>query len=162
MFEHAGARLEAVEVWNEPFLPGFFVGDVREGRAVRERPAVLFEMIRRARAAAEATGYRGLLLWNVGPHYGESERKFDEAVRDLGGAQYVDGVTFHRYGNSPYGLAGDQFDRDLQVIRETFAEPGALGHVWNSEGGHGLSDIFNLYRRIPPARGRDRADAQAA
>ncbi len=162
LLERAGAVVRAVEVWNEPFLPGFFVGDIKDGRPVRERPEVLVEMNRRARAAAEAAGYRGLLFWNSGPHYGESERKFDEAVRDLGGGRYVDGVTFHRYGNASYGLAGDQFDRDLSVIRETFADRGLTRHIWNSEGGHGLSEVFNLYREIPPARGRDRARAQAA
>lgn len=162
VLSRAGDGIPAMETWNEPFLPGFFVGDVREGRPIRERPEVLVEIHRRARSAATATGWRGLLLWNVGPHYGESELKFDEAVRDGNGASYVDGVSFHRYANSGFGVAGDQLDRDVTVIRKTFAQQDILRHIWNSEGGHGLSEVFNLYRQIPPARGRQRAESQAS
>lgn len=162
LLAHAGEHLQAVETWNEPFLPGFFVADVQDGRPVRAQPEVLLEMHRRARRAAEAAGYTGNLMWNTGPHYGDSERGFDEAVRDLGGTDYVDALSFHRYTNTRLGFAGDQFDRDLRIIRETFAGQPAAERIWNSEGGHGLSEVFNLYRNVPPFRMRSRADAQAA
>lgn len=160
LMSRAGDVLDGLEVWNEPFLPGFFVGDIQNGRLVRERPEVLLEMNRRVRRAADRAEFKGLLFWNAGPHYGESERAFDTAVRDLGGAEYVDGLTFHRYTNSNLAFPGDQFQVDLGILREVFEGKDALQHVWNSEGGHGLSEIFNLYRNVPP-RLRDRADMQA-
>lgn len=162
LLAHAGDDLQAVEVWNEPFLAGFFVGDIQNGRPVREQPAVLVEMNRRARRAAEAAAYTGLLLWNVGPHYGESERNFDEAVRDLGGTAYLDALSLHRYTNARLGFPGDQFGSDLRIIREVFAGQPAAARIWNSEGGHGLSELFNLYRNVPPLRMRMRAEAQAS
>ena len=162
LLAHAGDSLQAVEVWNEPFLAGFFVADVRDGRPVREQPEVLLEMNRRARRAADAAGYTGSLMWNVGPHYGASERGFDEAVRDLGGTEYVDALSFHRYTNTRLAFPGDQFDQDLGIIRESFDGKPAAERLWNSEGGHGLSELFNLYRNVPPLRMRARADAQAS
>jgi hypothetical protein len=162
LLEHAGDSLQAVEVWNEPFLAGFFVADVVEGRPVRERPEVLVEMNRRARKAVEAAGYTGLLMWNSGPHYGESEKNFDTEVLELGGAKGIDALSFHRYTNSRLAFPGDRFEQDLKTIRETFEGQPASNLIWNSEGGHGLSEIFNLYQNIPPLRHRGRADAQAA
>lgn len=162
LLEHAGESLQAVETWNEPFLAGFFVGNVVNGRPVRERPEVLAELNRRARAAVDATGYTGLLMWNMGPHYGESERGFDEASRDLGATESVDALSFHRYTNTRLGFPGDQFDVDLSVIRDVFADQASVAEIWNSEGGHGLSEIFNLYQNIPPFGHRARADAQAS
>ncbi|MCC5843492.1 MAG: hypothetical protein JJU05_04495 [Verrucomicrobia bacterium] len=162
LLEHAGDSLQAVETWNEPFLAGFFVADVVNGRPVRERPEVLAELNRRARSAVEASGYTGLLMWNVGPHYGDSERGFDEAARDLGAADSVDALSFHRYTNARLGFPGDQFDLDLSVINEVFADHSAASTIWNSEGGHGLSEVFNLYQNIPPFGHRARVNAQAA
>ena len=162
LLTHAGDSLQAVEVWNEPFLAGFCVADVRDGRPVREQPEVLLEMNRRARRAADAAGYTGSLMWNIGPHYGASERGFDEAVRDLGGTEYVDALSFHRYTNTRLGFPGDQFEQDLGIILETFDGKPAAERLWNSEGGHGLSELFNLYRNVPPLRMRTRAEAQAS
>ncbi|MCC5846514.1 MAG: hypothetical protein JJU29_00350 [Verrucomicrobia bacterium] len=162
LLEHAGDSLQAVETWNEPFLPGFFVADVVDGRPVRERPEVLVELNRRARAAADAVGYTGLLMWNTGPHYGESEKGFDTAARDLGAIEGIDALSFHRYTNTRLAFPGDRFDQDLATIRETFEAHPSSARIWNSEGGHGLSEIFNLYQNIPPFRHRGRADAQAA
>lgn len=162
LLEHAGDSLQAVETWNEPFLPGFFVGNVVDGRPVRERPEVLVEMNRRARAAADAAGYTGLLMWNTGPHYGDSERGFDTAARDLGAMEGIQALSFHRYTNTRLAFPGDRFAQDLQVIRDTFGGFPASKRIWNSEGGHGLSELFNLYQNVPPFNHRARADTQAA
>jgi hypothetical protein len=162
LLEHAGDYLQAVETWNEPFLAGFFVGNIVNGRPVRERPEVLAEMNRRARAAVEASGYSGYLLWNIGPHYGDSERQFDEAARDLSAADAVDGLTLHRYTNARLAFPGDQFAQDLAVIHDVFSDHPSSSIIWNSEGGHGLSEVFNLYRNIPPFGHRARIDAQAS
>lgn len=160
LLSHAGNSLQGVEVWNEPFLAGFFVGDVQNGRPVREEPVVMAEMKRRARRAAERAEYTGKLIWNTGPHYGEGERAFSTALVDLGAAEMVDALSFHRYTNANLGFPGDRFAVDLDIIREVFAERPALQHLWNSEGGHGLSEIFNMYRNVPPSL-RARADMQA-
>lgn len=162
LLQHAGRRLHAVEVWNEPFLPGFFVGDVQDGRPIRAEPELMLEMMRRARRAADQTGFRGKLLWNVGPHYGASEKAFDHAIRDAGGTDLVDGLTFHRYTNVHLGFPGDQLASDLEQIRESFQGHAAVRHIWNSEGGFGLSELFNLYRHVPPFGLRQRADMQAS
>lgn len=162
VLEALGDRIAAMETWNEPFLPGFFVGDVRQGRPIRERPEVLVEINRRVRNAARDTAYTGPLLWNAGPHYGESERAFDEAALQLGAADYIDGLSFHRYSNVPMGFPGDLFARDLAVVREVFDGSHALNMLWNSEGGHGRSELFNLYRRVPPHGLRAQAAGQAA
>jgi hypothetical protein len=158
---HAGDRLPAVEIWNEPFLPGFFVGEVVEGRPKREEPEVMAEMMKRARQAARDAKYPGRLIWNTGPHYGSSELGFTRGVLAAGGAEQVDNISFHRYVSSPLGFPGDQFDQDLQVIRREFTDKAAASEIWNSEGGQASSSVFNLYQTLPPFEHREKAAGQA-
>lgn len=161
IFERYGERLHAVENWNEPFLPGFFPWKIEQGRPVRAPASLFYEMSRRVRLAADEAGYDGPVLWNTGAHYGASQRTFDAENVALGTPDQVDGFTLHRYTNQALGAPGDQFDQDVAVLRETLGDA-AEGHVfWNSEGGFGLSEVFNLYRHIPPYDMHAQADRQA-
>lgn len=161
VFARYGSTLRAVEVWNEPFLPGFFVADVRQGVPVRAAAETFHEMTRRVRVAASQAGYPGRLLWNLGAAYGESQLAFDRRNLELGTAELVDGFTLHRYTNVPLGFPGDQFARDLAVYRDLLGDRAARGALWNSEGGFGLSEVFNLLRHAPPSDLRARAELQA-
>ncbi len=161
VLERYGPVLRAVEVWNEPFLPGFFVADVRQGVPVRASAELYHQMTARVRAAATEAGYTGRLLWNLGAAYGESQVAFDRRNVELGTADLVDGFTLHRYTNAPLGFPGDQFAQDMKIYREVLGKHAERGALWNSEGGFGLSEVFNLLRHAPPANHRARADLQA-
>lgn len=161
VLERYGSVLRAVEVWNEPFLPGFFTGDVRQGVPVRASPELYHQMTRRVRAAATESGYTGRVLWNLGAAYGQSQLEFDRRNIELGTADLVDGFTFHRYTNVPLGFPGDQFAQDVAIYREVLGKHAERGALWNSEGGFGLSEVFNLLRQAPPHNLRARADLQA-
>ncbi len=163
VLEHAGEHLAAIEVWNEPFLPGFFVGAVAEnGRPIRGEPELMAEMMTRARNAAKASNYAGLLVWNTGPHYGDSELEFTRGVLAAGAAEQVDLISFHRYVSSSLAYPGDRFAEDVNILKREFSGKQAAARIWNSEGGHGNSYLFNLYRNVPPFHHREKAEEQAS
>ena len=162
IFERYGDSIRAFETWNEPFLPGFFPADVQQGRPVRASAELFYQMMLRVRAAATEANYTGRLLWNMGAAYGDSELAFDRQNVALGTAALMDGFTFHRYTNVPLAFPGDQFQQDTRTLFATLGKHAHTGGaLWNSEGGYGLSELFNLYRHSPPTRMRDRADLQA-
>lgn len=155
-------RVDAWEVWNEPFLPSFFVANVVDKRPVRAEPALLAELGRRAAAArvtAEATATP--LLWNTGSHYGDSEAAFDRAASAAGLLNHVDGVSIHKYTGAPLGFPGDEFTRVGIAARELAGASPAFGRFWNTEGGRGPSESINFYRTIPPFDQWSRAANQA-
>jgi hypothetical protein len=144
-------RIDAWEVWNEPFLPSFFVADVVDKRPVRAEATLLVELGRRAAAARVAAGITATpLLWNTGSHYGDSEAAFDRAAAAAGLLDHVDGVSVHKYTSAPLGFPGDEFARVGTAVRELAGSSPAFARLWNTEGGRGPSESINFYRTIPP------------
>ncbi len=161
IFERYGETLKAVENWNEPFLPGFFPVAVKDGVPVRGPASLFHQMAARVQKAATKASYPGKVFWNVGAAYGESERSFDTENVSLGTAGLVDGYTLHRYTNAPLNHPGDRFVADVATIRKTLGPEHDNKPIWNSEGGFGTSDLFNLYRHTPPLGLYEQTNRQA-
>jgi len=162
VLQRYGDDLHAVETWNEPFLAGFFPEDVVSGVPVRAPASRLNAMTQRVRAAATAANYTGQIIWNIGSTYGTSERAFDEENIALGTDQLVDGYAVHRYTQNMLAFPGDQTQIDYATVREVLPDAGAGGKpLWNSEGGTGPTEIFNLYSYSPPRNTVARATPQA-
>jgi hypothetical protein len=156
-----GDQVRVFEIWNEPFLAGFFVEDVVQGRPVRAPASRLYQIAERVRKAANEAGFAGQLFWNVGAHYGDDERHFDAEAVLIGTSHYVDGYTMHRYSMAPKAFPEDRFAQDVAALREVHPKALEGRPLWNSEGGSGPSELFNLYRHSPPRQSSGQADAQA-
>lgn len=150
IMDRYGDAIDALEIWNEPFLPAFFPEDVVDGVPARA-PAELFnKMAQRVRTAADRAGYTNPIAWNVGGNYGGDELAFDNENIALGTADLVDLYTLHRYSSVDIGLPGDIIEEDIALVQQTYPQATIEKPVWLSEGSSLTNDTFNLYEFSPP------------
>lgn len=157
MMQRYEGKVQYWEVYNEPFLPGFFPVDEVDGKPVQGKPELLYEIAKSARAAHERSGSSALLLWNGGIHY-DTGGPFDKALLEMGILELVDGVTIHNYLGSQVGFPGDPFEKLADVYEEKILLKNPVP-FWNSEGGKGPGSLINHYRSYPPENSFNAVDA---
>ncbi|TVP78046.1 MAG: hypothetical protein EA353_09175, partial [Puniceicoccaceae bacterium] len=140
-------RIQQWEIYNEPFLAGFFPVDDIDGRPVRGEPELLMMIAHQAMEARERSGTSAKLLWNSGLHY-DTGLDFDTALIEKGILDYVDGVTMHQYSNTQLAAPGDRFEQIAKLYRKKIFDDHDMP-LWNSEGGRGPI-LINHYRSFPP------------
>ncbi|MEX0332677.1 MAG: beta-galactosidase [Puniceicoccaceae bacterium] len=150
ILDRYGDAIDALELWNEPFLPAFFPVNVVDGVPIRAPAELYNKMAQRVRSAADRAGYTKPIAWNVGGNYGGDELAFDNENINLGTADLVDLYTMHRYSSVDIGLPGDIIEDDIALVRDTYPQATTERPVWLSEGSSMTNDTFNLYEFSPP------------
>ncbi len=149
MAVHYASTVAAWEIWNEPFLRGFFAGAYRDGQFVHGTPEQYLPILRSGAAAVRAGNPNALVIWNRG---GEQEMAFDTHCIALGACTHVDMVSYHQYigALSPDAAVA----RKAREIRETQPAEARAMRIWNTEGGPGPHDVVNWYTAFPPEQRR--------
>jgi len=149
MAVHYASTVAAWEIWNEPFLRGFFAGAYRDGQFVHGTPEQYLPILRSGAAAVRAGNPHALVIWNRG---GEQEMAFDTNCIARGACRYVDLVSYHQYigALSPDAAVA----RKAEEIRATQPPDARAMRVWNTEGGPGPHDAVNWYTAYPPEQRR--------
>ncbi|MEX0332676.1 MAG: hypothetical protein AB3N64_14770 [Puniceicoccaceae bacterium] len=145
-----GDDIDALEIWNEPFLPAFFPVDVVNGVPVRGPAELLNKMAQRVRDVADRIGYTKPIAWQVGGNYGADELAFDMENIALGTHELADMYTMHRYYPVEIGLPGDLVENDFNLIRQNYPQATQTKPLWLSEGSSMTSETFNLFEYLPP------------
>jgi len=147
MAVHYAGAVAAWEIWNEPFLRGFFAGAYRDGQFVHGTPAQYMQILRSGAAAVRAGNPKAVVIWNRG---GEQAMDFDTNCIALGACRYVDLVSYHQYVGA---LSPDAaVARKAEEIRATQPPEARAMRVWNTEGGPGPHDAVNWYTADPPGQ----------
>ena len=128
-----GTRLAALELWNEPNLPGEFHG--AGGRAARYAA-----LVRATYGEAKAGDPRVPVIVGSTSH---SDTAFLARLYARGIAGHHDGISIHPYsdGRSPTSTASDvparlEFERGIRAVRALQRRVGQLRPVWLTEFGY--------------------------
>ncbi|HEX5504973.1 MAG TPA: hypothetical protein VFW96_20315, partial [Thermomicrobiales bacterium] len=114
------------EVWNEPDLPRYWGGDVRDYAALLDATAVLIHRLD-----------PGALVLSGGVSEVDRGIQFLDAVRVLGGLDHVDGVGMHPYVGYHSLLYGAYRDQAVPALRAFETRAGRA--LWFTEFGFSSS-----------------------
>jgi len=168
-----GGKIDAFDVWNEPWLPLFFHTDfVKTLPAGAKRwasfgggfylspddpAAKFFELQRAVESAVKNTGVKARVLGvNTSDGLGHEGRvpgaEFSRRMSELGAAEHCDAIAYHQYLTGVVGFPGDDVEKGYdRAIGPIAAHHGGQPPrpVWLTEGSPWNDPCDGFYRSFP-------------
>jgi len=147
VFERYGRDVLHYEVWNEQYYASFFTASVEDGKRIIGTAEEYVDMHQRTWSEARKVNRDIQLVWNTNAL--EKEERTLEQI-DLGVLDYTDVFSIHHYiwQSNPASGLHKQIDKTLEVLEDANKSI----PIWNTEGGLGPNQVFNLYTQVPPVQ----------
>lgn len=145
VFNRYGDRVHYYEVWNEPYYPGFFTDRVEGNQRIIGSAEDYLALQKATYQLAQASRHPLVIGWNTNTME-EMDRHLE--LLDLEILAYTDFIGIHQYVAQPN--PGPALLRQIERLRESLGPLANEIPIWNTEGGHGPSALYNLYQNAPP------------
>ncbi|MEM6551362.1 MAG: hypothetical protein AAF750_04460 [Planctomycetota bacterium] len=146
-------RMDHFEAWNEPYYPHFFTKTVTPDGVRQIASAERYVEVHRVfKEALDTHNPDAVLAWNTSAT-AAPQRTLDTIA--AGVLDYTDAVSIHEYNGS--SAIEDVLIGHAESVREKMGPQADRLPLWNTEGGHGMSQLFNVYRHVPPTLSEDHA-----
>lgn len=126
---HYRGKIDAWEVWNEPWGDTFSPGS----------PELYGELLKLARPAAREANPDATL---VGVDAYRGYEKFTETALRVAGTDSFDAFSYHDYNASLYGGPHDNARQQVEMFQAAMRRCGAVKPIWATEGGPGEIPSF--------------------
>lgn len=137
---HAGSRIAAYEIWNEPNLTKFYSGDITK----------LLEMAKRAFAIIKAAPSKPIVVspcptWSTTYKVPAGKTGTDCAVwmkdwLDIGGGQYSNAIAYHGYPDRK-NIEGSTATK-IKTMLETMSAHSVRQELWDTEASWGMEQDY--------------------
>lgn len=139
--------LNAVETWNEPFWPAWFIRSLKEdGSYQQASPEDFMVLSQRVRKAVDTVSPGVEVIWNSGVNHSP---EFDRAIADLGAFDLIDSLSYHSYETNAGGFPGDKIQQIAGYTVDLMKEYHGDMPVYNTEGGPGGGHFHFIYEHGP-------------
>jgi hypothetical protein len=144
--ERYADRVDAWEIWNEPFIGGGLNAAYKEGKMVHAKPEQFVALLAAGARAVRRRDPGAPIMWNSGPNY---DLAWERELVKLGAFDHVDIVSYHHYLNGAIGFPNDAISGPPRQVRELAPAKRKDISLWNTEGGSGGA-LINAYRHSAP------------
>ncbi len=146
VIEHFDGKVDAWEIWNEPYVGRFFQlnWNAEAQRIEKGSPEDYSRIAHQAHEAWSRTQKPPLLMASKAGDWGKA------SIEKAGIPSGIHLISFHVYTPQHQGFSNDVVARHVDSIREISAGVGREDLLfWNTEGGPGPAN-HHYYRHLPP------------